>query len=222
MPSLRLDSFSAKLMKGARKSSLTFAPEAGTQRLRNVINKNITDEDINKSMEIAFETGYSNIKLYFMLGLPTETDEDILGIAEIANRINEIYYRKRRNRALSINLSTAMFVPKPLTPFQWVEQISIDEMLRKQILLRNELKRIKGVKYNWHTAEVSKLEGVFARGAGNFHMLSKTPIITVAVLTDGTSISIMIYGLRLLRVRDWIWKAIPAKGIWKKDCLGIL
>ncbi|HHT83563.1 MAG TPA: TIGR03960 family B12-binding radical SAM protein [Clostridiales bacterium] len=164
MPSLRLDSFSAKLMKGARKSSLTFAPEAGTQRLRNVINKNITDEDINKSMEIAFETGYSNIKLYFMLGLPTETDEDILGIAEIANRINEIYYRKRRNRALSINLSTAMFVPKPLTPFQWVEQISIDEMLRKQILLRNELKRIKGVKYNWHTAEVSKLEGVFARG----------------------------------------------------------
>ena len=101
---------------------------------------------------------------YIYAGLPTETDEDILGIAEIANRINEIYYRKRRNRALSINLSTAMFVPKPLTPFQWVEQISIDEMLRKQILLRNELKRIKGVKYNWHTAEVSKLEGVFARG----------------------------------------------------------
>lgn len=164
LPSLRLDSFSANLMKASRKSSLTFAPEAGTQRLRDVINKNISDEDINNSMKMAFETGYNSIKLYFMLGLPTETEEDVLGIAEIVARIRNIYFEVKKKRNLKITVSTAMFIPKPLTPFQWVAQISIEEMLRKQCLLRNELRKYKGVRYNWHGAEISTLEGVFARG----------------------------------------------------------
>lgn len=164
LPSLRLDSFSSKLMKASRKSSLTFAPEAGSQRLRNVINKNITDEDINKSMKMAFETGYNSIKLYFMLGLPTETDEDIMGIVEIVERIRNIYVEVKKRRDLNITVSTAMFIPKPLTPFQWTKQISMEEMVRKQVLLRSNLKKFKGVKYNWHSADVSMLEGMFARG----------------------------------------------------------
>ncbi|MDD4315758.1 MAG: TIGR03960 family B12-binding radical SAM protein [Clostridia bacterium] len=164
LPSLRLDSFSAKLMKGARKSSVTFAPEAGTQRLRDVINKNITDEDIDKSMRVAFEYGYKTVKLYFMLGLPTETDEDVMGIAEIAERVRRIYFEVTGNRYLTINISTAMFIPKPLTPFQWAEQIDIPEMLRRQIMLRAQLKKYRNINFSWHSAEVSMLEGVFARG----------------------------------------------------------
>ncbi len=164
LPSLRLDSFSAKLMKGARRSSVTFAPEAGTQRLRNVINKNITDEDIDNSMRIAFENGYRTVKLYFMLGLPTETDEDVLGIAEIAERVRKIYFEVTGNKFLKINISTAMFIPKPLTPFQWVEQIDMSEMLRRQSMLRAQLRKYKNINFSWHSAEVSMLEGVFARG----------------------------------------------------------
>lgn len=164
LPSLRLDSFSAKLMKGARKSSVTFAPEAGTQRLRNVINKNITDEDIDSSMRIAFESGYRTVKLYFMLGLPTETDEDVLGIAGIAERVRRIYFEVTGNKFLKINISTAMFIPKPLTPFQWAEQINISEMLRRQNLLRAQLKKYKNINFSWHSAEISMLEGVLARG----------------------------------------------------------
>lgn len=164
MPSLRLDSFTAKLIGNAKKISLTFAPEAGTQRLRNVINKNITDEDIDKSMRLAFAVGYRTVKLYFMLGLPTETDEDVLGIAEIVKRIRSIYFETVGKKDLSVNVSTSMFIPKPVTPFQWVEQISMEEMYRKQELLKKELFPIKGVHYSWHGAEMSILEGVFARG----------------------------------------------------------
>lgn len=171
LPSLRLDSFTANLMGSSRKSSLTFAPEAGTQRLRDVINKNITDEDIDKSVRTAFESGYRTVKLYFMLGLPTETDEDVLGIAEIAGRVRKIYFEVKKDRQLTINISTAMFIPKPVTPFQWAEQISIDEMLRKQVLLRNELKKYKGVNYSWHGAETTLLEGVFARGGAELSRL---------------------------------------------------
>ena len=122
MPSLRLDSFTAKLTSNAKKLSLTFAPEAGTQRLRNVINKNITDEDIETSMRLAFSVGYRTVKLYFMLGLPTETDEDVLGIAEVVKKIRRIYLEVTGKKDLSVNVSTAMFIPKPLTPFQWTEQ----------------------------------------------------------------------------------------------------
>lgn len=164
MPSLRLDSFTAKLTSNAKKLSLTFAPEAGTQRLRNVINKNISDEDIDKSMRLAFSVGYRTVKLYFMLGLPTETDEDVLGIAEIVRKIRRIYLEVTGKKDLSVNVSTAMFIPKPLTPFQWTEQISEEEMYRRQNLLKAELFPLKGVHYSWHDAAVSVLEGVFARG----------------------------------------------------------
>lgn len=164
MPSLRLDSFTAKLTENAKKLSLTFAPEAGTQRLRNVINKNITDEDIEKSMRLAFETGYRTVKLYFMLGLPTETDEDVLGIAEIVRKIRTIYREVTGKTDLSVNVSTSMFIPKPVTPFQWCEQVSIAEMERKQELLKAEFFPMRGVRYAYHAADTSVLEGVFARG----------------------------------------------------------
>lgn len=164
LPSLRLDSFTANLTKNAKKSSLTFAPEAGTQRLRNVINKNITETDIEKSMKLAFETGYRTIKLYFMLGLPTETDEDVMGIAETVKKIRTIYREVTGKTDLTVNVSTAMFIPKPVTPFQWAEQASKEEMERKQDMLKAEFYPMKGVKYSWHGSDMSVLEGVFARG----------------------------------------------------------
>lgn len=164
MPSLRLDSFSKDLIDTSRTGSLTFAPEAGTQRLRNVINKNITDEDIEKSMKASFEAGYRSVKLYFMLGLPTENDEDVLGIADIVRRIKRIYMETTRRKDININVSTAMFIPKPCTPFQWAAQISEEEMYRKQNLLKKELFSIKGVHYSWHGARDSVMEGIFARG----------------------------------------------------------
>lgn len=164
MPSLRLDSFTEGILERAKRSSLTFAPEAGTQRLRNVINKNITEDDIKNSMKIAFNLGYTAVKLYFMLGLPTETDEDILGIAEVVRLIKRIYIETTGRKNITINVSTAMFIPKPATPFQWAEQISEEEMYRRQNLLKKELFAIKGVHYAWHGADISVLEGVFARG----------------------------------------------------------
>ena len=164
LPSLRLDSFDSKLITMARKSSLTFAPEAGTQRLRNVINKNITEEDIEKSFVQAFSEGYKSVKLYFMLGLPTETDEDVLGIAKTVEKIRSIYFETCHNRSLHITVSTAIFIPKPLTPFQWERQISMEEMNHKVGLLITEFKKMKGVHYNWHGADTSVLEAVFARG----------------------------------------------------------
>lgn len=164
LPSLRLDSFSAELMASARKSSLTFAPEAGSQRLRDVINKNITEEDIASSMRLAFAIGYRTVKLYFMLGLPTERDEDVMGIVDIVKNIRKIYMEVTKRRDININVSTAMFIPKPVTPFQWAGQISGEEMYRKQNMLKKELYTIKGVRYSWHGAEISVLEGIFARG----------------------------------------------------------
>ncbi|MDE6302825.1 MAG: TIGR03960 family B12-binding radical SAM protein [Clostridia bacterium] len=163
LPSLRISSFKSDMVRQSRKSSLTFAPEAGTQRLRNVINKNVTDEEIDNMAE-AFEAGYDSIKLYFMMGLPTETDEDIAGIAEICKRLKGLYYLKRRKRGLSISVSCAVFIPKPCTPFQWEEQISMDEMLRRQNYLRGLLREIKGVSFSWHGAETSVLEAALARG----------------------------------------------------------
>lgn len=164
MPSLRLDSFSKDLLSSSKLTSLTFAPEAGTQRLRNVINKNISNEDITNSMRLAFEIGYHTVKLYFMLGLPTETDEDIAGIIEIVNRVRNLYIATTHRRDILINVSTAMFIPKPCTPFQWVGQISEDEMYRRQNLLKKDLYTIKGVHYSWHGARDSVMEGIFARG----------------------------------------------------------
>ncbi len=163
LPSLRISSFKSDMVMRSRRSSLTFAPEAGTQRLRNVINKNVTDEEIDNLAE-AFEVGYESIKLYFMLGLPTETDEDIAGIAEICKRLKNLYYQKRRKRGLNISVSCAVFIPKPCTPFQWEAQISFEEMLRKQNYLRGLLREIKGVTFSWHGAETSVLEAALARG----------------------------------------------------------
>lgn len=165
LPSLRLDSFTPEIVDSCRKTgSLTFAPEAGTQRLRNVINKKITDEDVERTMKMAFESGYRSVKLYFMIGLPTETEEDILGITLIAKKIKEIYKAVTRRNDITINVSSSVFVPKPVTPFQWYGQISMDEMREKHKFLRNELKKIKGINYSWSDERISFLEALFARG----------------------------------------------------------
>lgn len=168
LPSLRADNFSIELMEKVqkvRKSGLTFAPEAGTQRLRDVINKNITEEDMLSTAAIAFKGGWTSLKLYFMLGLPTETMEDVKGIADLAWKIKQVY-REHGNpskRALNLTVSTAFFVPKPFTPFQWEPQIKVEEMLERQRYLGDLLKKSK-IKYNWHDFKLSRMEGVISRG----------------------------------------------------------
>ena len=168
VPSLRADTFSTELtqrLQTLRKSGLTFAPEAGTQRLRNVINKNLTEDEILSSCANAFAGGWSNVKLYFMLGLPTETDEDVLGIAELVYKIINKWKEcaSNKKRGLRIHLSTAYFVPKPHTPFQWEKQITPTEYLRRAKLLKSHLYS-KSVEYNYHEPDLSRLEAVFARG----------------------------------------------------------
>lgn len=168
VPSLRADNFSRELMQKLqtqRKSGLTFAPEAGTQRLRNVINKNLTEDEILSTCEIAFSGGWSNVKLYFMLGLPTETDEDVLGIAELVHKIINTWkeHASNKKRGLRIHVATAYFVPKPHTPFQWEKQITQQEYLRRCRLLKDHFYS-KSIEYNYHTPELSRLEAVFARG----------------------------------------------------------
>ena len=170
LPSLRADSFSKELMKkisGIRASGITFAPEAGTQRLRDAINKNVTEEDIFEACKIAFEFGKNSVKLYFMNGLPTETDEDIVGIAKVARDVIALYYsvvgKGKGVRQPSVTISVACFVPKPFTPFQWEAQDTIEELERKQKLLLASLGD-RRIIYNWHDADVSRIEAVFARG----------------------------------------------------------
>ncbi len=164
LPSTRVDSFEADFTDGFRKSSITFAPEAGTQRLRDVINKNVTEEDIFRSCTYAFQKGYSNVKLYFMIGLPTETREDIEGIPAICEQIKKLYREHATaKKPLSLGVSTSTFVPKPFTPFQWERQISLDEIRTKQDYLRDALKKIK-VKYSWHDGKSSRIEATLARG----------------------------------------------------------
>ncbi len=164
LPSLRLDTFEGEFSQAAKKSSLTFAPEAGTQRLRDVINKNVTDEDIDRSLTYAFRAGYNSVKLYFMLGLPTETDEDLMGIVEICKRIRELYRAETGRKDVTVSVSCAVFIPKPLTPFQWEGQITMDEMKRRQLLVKDALRPVKGVTFHYHDDDVSELEGIFARG----------------------------------------------------------
>ncbi len=163
LPSLRISSFKPEMAKDVKKNSLTFAPEAGTQRLRDVINKNVSEEEIEK-IAVAFEAGYESIKLYFMMGLPTETDEDLDGIVEICKKLKWLYYQKRHKRGLNISVSCAVFIPKPCTPFQWEAQISLEEMHRRQMYLRERLRAVKGVSFSYHGAETSVLEGALARG----------------------------------------------------------
>lgn len=167
LPSLRLDSFSFKVLEeiqGYKKSGLTFAPEAGTQRLRDVINKGITEKDIYDAVEQAIELGWNHIKLYFMIGLPTETDEDLDGIAEIAERITEIHKNSGRGGRFHVTVSVSNFVPKAHTPFQWVSQNTTEEFTRKHNYLTAKLKTLKKVTFNYHDDAVSTLEAVFARG----------------------------------------------------------
>ena len=168
VPSLRADNFSRELMhklQTLRKSGLTFAPEAGTQRLRDVINKNLTEEEILTSCAIAFSGGWNNVKLYFMLGLPTETDEDVLGIAELVFKIINTWKEcaSNKKRGLRVHVATAYFVPKPHTPFQWEKQISPEEYLRRCKLLKSHFYS-KSIEYNYHAPDLSRLESVFARG----------------------------------------------------------
>ncbi len=165
LPSLRLDTFKGEFSDESRKSSLTFAPEAGTQRLRDVINKNITEEDIVRSVEYAFNSGYTSIKLYFMLGLPSETQEDLDGIVKICKGIKWKYREMHGGKgAPNISVSCAVFVPKPFTPFQWADQITTEQMLEKQVYLREELRKVKCVDFKYHDNTTSHIEGVFARG----------------------------------------------------------
>ena len=169
LPSLRIDAFSLDLMQkvqGVRKSSLTFAPEAGTQRLRDVINKGITEEEILRGSSLAFEGGWDRVKLYFMVGLPTETDEDIKGIVKLSSDIVDKFYelpKEKRNRGVSVTVSSSCFVPKAFTPFQWSAQDTCEEFLRKQYLLKDTNER-KQVKINYHEPTVSSIEGILARG----------------------------------------------------------
>lgn len=169
LPSLRVDNFSKELMdeiKKVRKSGLTFAPEAGTQRLRNVINKNVTEEEVMRTCRTAFEGGYTNVKLYFMMGLPTETDEDIVGITELAQKIVDLFYQipnRPKGRGVQVSISTATFVPKPFTPFEFEPQATREEIMRKQQLLVDSIPS-KKIKASWHDPSTSILEAVLARG----------------------------------------------------------
>ena len=168
VPSLRADNFSRELMEKlqtVRKSGLTFAPEAGTQRLRDVINKNLREEEILSTCAQAFAGGWNNVKLYFMLGLPTETDEDVLGIAELVYKVVQAWKENAVNkkRGLRVHVATAYFVPKPHTPFQWEAQITPQEYLRRCKLLKEHLYS-KSIEYDYHSTELSRLEAVFARG----------------------------------------------------------
>ena len=173
LPSLRIDAFSLDVMsqvQDIRKSSLTFAPEAGSQRMRNVINKGLTEEDIISGAGQAFEGGWNKVKIYFMLGLPTETEEDMEAIAVLADKVARRYYeipKDQRNGKCQITASSSFFIPKPFTPFQWAPMLNHEDYIERAAIVKhaflNQLNK-KSLRYNWHDAEVSVLEGVFARG----------------------------------------------------------
>ena len=169
LPSLRIDNFSLELMEKVqkvRKSGITFAPEAGTQRLRDVINKNITEENILESTALLFAGCWTNVKIYFIIGLPTETDTDVCGIAELAGRVLDVYFdipKEERAKNINITVSTSSFVPKPFTAFQWVGMNSREELIRKQKLIKDSIPS-KRIRYTYHDNQTSYLEGVFSRG----------------------------------------------------------
>lgn len=174
LPSLRIDTFSLDIMQKVqdiKKSSLTFAPEAGTQRLRNVINKGLTVENIMDGSRQAFEGGWNKVKFYFMLGLPTETEEDMRGIPELADQVAMLYYdtvpKEKRNGKCQITISTSFFVPKPFTPFQWAKMYDPSEYLGRAKIVNDHVKEMhnrKSIRYNWHEAYITVLEGILARG----------------------------------------------------------
>lgn len=174
LPSLRIDSISLKLLdevNQVRKSGLTFAPEAGTQRLRDVINKGLTEEDILHACDLAFRSGWNTIKLYFMIGLPTETYEDLQGIVDLADKIVATYHqipKAERTKGLTVTVSASTFVPKPFTPFQWFGQNSLQEIKEKQDYLKQHLTN-RHVKFNWHEPEISVIEAILAKGDRRLH-----------------------------------------------------
>ena len=166
LPSLRIDSFSvdiAERLQQVRKSGLTFAPEAGTQRLRDVINKNVTEDDLLHSVRTAFEQGWKAVKLYFMMGLPTEMDEDIVGIAELAQKVVDCYKEVKGKRGVKVTVSVSCFVPKAYTPFQWFAQVPQEEFERRQRLLKESI-RDRAISFHYHDARASVLEGALSRG----------------------------------------------------------
>ncbi|NMM64544.1 TIGR03960 family B12-binding radical SAM protein [Clostridium sp. P21] len=169
LPSLRIDSFFVDMInqiQKVRKTGLTFAPEAGTQRMRDVINKGVTEQNLMESSRSAFESGWSTIKLYFMLGLPYETMEDVKGIADLSQKVVDQYFgvpKEKRKKGLRVTVSTAIFVPKPFTPFQWSPQITMEDVREEIGVLRSEIKS-RNIVYNWHESPVSYLEAIFARG----------------------------------------------------------
>ena len=174
LPSLRIDAFSLDVMskvQDVKKSSLTFAPEAGSQRLRNVINKGLTEENILNGSAEAFKGGWNRVKLYFMLGLPTETVENMQGIAELSEKVAEVYYdtvpKEQRHGKVQVTASTSFFVPKPFTPFQWAPMCTKEQFLERASIVNHRMKEMlnkKSLRYNWHEADVTVLEGVLARG----------------------------------------------------------
>ena len=170
LPSQRIDNVLTETLKQTqkvKKTALTLAPEAGTQRLRDVINKGVTEADLIRSVTDAFEQGWSAVKLYFMLGLPTETDEDVLAIADLAQKVRRCYFsvpKERRSPGLRITVSASVFVPKNDTPFQWAPMLDMDAVVRRQQMLRQALNRVKGVDFKYHAPDVSFIEAVFARG----------------------------------------------------------
>ena len=174
LPSLRIDAFSLDVMskvQDIKKSSLTFAPEAGSQRMRNVINKGLTIDNILNGSKLAFEGGWNKVKLYFMLGLPTETEEDMRAIPELANEVAALYYdtvpKEKRNGKCQITISTSFFVPKPFTPFQWATMLDPQDYLERAKIVNDHVKaqlNHKSIRYNWHEADVTVLEGILARG----------------------------------------------------------
>ena len=170
LPSQRIDNVLTETLRETqkvKKTALTLAPEAGTQRLRDVINKGVTEDDLVRSVTDAFEQGWSAVKLYFMIGLPTETDEDVLAIAELARLVRRCYFsvpKERRAPGLRITVSASVFVPKNFTPFQWEAQLDAETVVRRQKLLRDALREVKGVDFKYHAPDVSFIEAVFARG----------------------------------------------------------
>jgi len=169
LPSLRIDSFSVDLIKEiqkVRKTGLTFAPEAGSQRMRDVINKGVTEQNLIDSTKSAFESGWSTVKLYFMIGLPYETIEDVIGIAELGDKVVNEYYnvpKGVRKSGLKVTVSTAIFVPKPFTPFQWVAMDTKENVKEKVYAVRNGIKS-RAINYSYHESTVSYMEAIFARG----------------------------------------------------------
>ena len=226
LPSLRIDAFSLDVMsrvQDIRKSSLTFAPEAGSQRMRDVINKGLTEEVILNGAGQAFEGGWTKVKLYFMLGLPTETEDDMKEIAHLSEKVARRYYeipKDQRHGKCQITASSSFFVPKPFTPFQWAPMCKAEEYMRRAHLVNDEFKaqlNRKSLKYNWHDAQVTVLEGVMARGDRRIGKLIEEAY-RLGCLFDSWKVFIMNCGCRPLKIPVLIWSFTISGNAVKMNC----